>query len=401
MASWGPSHLDQNKQCRRISTVLSCIIAILVCCGLVASETVAEPAHHPVNLTLYYPVGTNKDPDIDTNFRLSLIYGRVGSVHGVDLNTGVSIIQRDLRGFQATLLYSQLEGEFRGVALTGLVNYFRAESRGIQVAGLVNVVRGRFAGLQYAALFNFTQSGFSGIQLSSVFNTNHGDGGFLQVAGVTNMNEGSFRGVQLGAINLTADRLVGAQLGVVNMAVRAKGFMGGLINIAGETRGLQIAPLNIIRRNYGVPIGLINIDEDNGGEDWITFGSNLAAVNTGMRTTVNRFYSMFTVGYGDLQGDVENTAFLSWHYGYAIPLGRKWSLDVDLGFVHIMPKNSDDPNQNDRLHFAVQARALAEIRFSRKVAVLGGVGISSIYSEYSSNATQKTEPLGVLGISLF
>jgi len=48
-----------------------------------------------------------------------------------------------------------------------------------------------------------------------------------------------------------------------------------------------------------------------------------------------------------------------------------------------------------------QARALAEIRFSRKVAVLGGVGISSIYSEYSSNATQKTEPLGVLGISLF
>ena len=116
---------------------------------------------------------------------------------------------------------------------------------------------------------------------------------------------------------------------------------------------------------------------------------------------VNRFYSMFTVGYGDLQGDVEDTASLSWHYGYAFPLSEKWGLDVGLGFVHIMPKASDDPNQNDKLHFAVQARALAEIRFSRKVAVFAGGGISSIYSEYSSNANQKTEPLGVLGISLF
>ncbi len=401
MVNWGRSHLVQDREFLRIGTGLGCIVAILVCCGSIVSEAVAEPAHHPVNLTLYYPVGTNKDPDIDTNFRLSLIYGRVGAVHGVDINTGVSIIQRDLRGFQTTLLYSQLGGEFRGVALTGLVNYFQAESRGIQVAGLANVDRGRFAGLQYAFLFNFVQGGLSGIQMASVFNSSNGDGGFLQLAGVANMNEGSFQGVQIGGINLTGKRLVGAQLGVVNMAVKAKGFMGGLINIAGETRGLQIAPLNIMRRNHGVPIGLINIDEDEGGEDWITFGSNLAAFNTGMRTTVNRFYSMFTVGYGDLQGDVEDTAFLSWHYGYTMPLGRKWSLDVDLGFVHIMPKASDDPNQNDNQHFAVQARVLAEIRIYRKVAVYGGGGISSIYSEYSSNATQKTEPLGVVGISLF
>jgi hypothetical protein len=107
------------------------------------------------------------------------------------------------------------------------------------------------------------------------------------------------------------------------------------------------------------------------------------------------------VGYGDLQGDIENTAFLTWNYGYAFPLGRNWAIDVDLGFAHIMPEKGDDPQKNDALHFALQARALVELRLSRKVALFAGGGVSSVYSEYSSSATQKTEPLVVAGISLF
>jgi len=365
------------------------------------TSALAETNHHAVNFTLYYPVGTNQDPDVETNFRLSLIYGRVGAIRGIDLNTGVSIIQRDLSGFQATLLYSQVGGDFKGIAATGLVNYFQGRSSGLQLAGLANVDRGHFGGLQYSFLFNYVEGGLGGAQLSSVLNVAQGESGFLQLAGVANMSELGFSGVQIGGINFSGGEMRGVQLGLVNATVYSRGFQGGLINLAGEAHGIQLAPLNIHHVNHGTPIGLINIAEENGGEDWITFGSNLAAISTGMRTTVNRWYSLLSAGYGDLQGDVEESYFLSWNYGYAIPLAKKWALNVDLGFSHIIPEKVDDPAKNDRLHYAIQARVLAEFRLNRTLAFFAGGGVSSIYSEYSSDATQTTEPLGVVGISLF
>lgn len=382
-------------------SVLTGLLTGLLLLILAASAAGGDSAHHPANVTLFYPAGTNQDPDISTSFRLSLIYGRVGEIRGVDLNAGVSIIQRDLRGLQATLLYSQVGGYFGGVALTGLVNYFQGENRGLQVAGLTNFDRGHFRGVQYAGLFNFTGNSFHGAQISNVFNANQGEGGFLQLAGVANMNDGDFRGIQLAGINFTGGRFTGVQLAAVNMALEAKGIQGGLINLGGQVEGIQIAALNIHRQNDGIPVGFINIAEDNGGEDWVTFGSNLAAINTGLRTTVNRYYSMITAGYGDLQGDIDETGFLTWNFGYAAPLNRKWTLNFDLGYVHIMPQKSDDPNENDRMHWALQGRVLAEVRLSPKLAIFGGGGISSIWSEFSSDAEQETEPLGVLGISAF
>ncbi len=387
---------------RKIHPLNGVLLAGLLILAVASGAAGSEAAHHPANVTLFYPAGTNQDPDITTNFRLSLIYGRVGAIRGVDLNTGISIIQRDMRGLQVTLLYSQVGGYFGGVAATGLVNYFQGENRGVQVAGLTNFDQGYFRGLQYAGLFNYTGSAFHGAQISNVFNANHGEGSFLQLSGVANMNEGDFRGVQLGGgLNFTGAQLTGAQVALVNMAVEVEGFQGGLINLGGTVSGIQVAALNLHRQNDGVPVGFINIAEDNGGEDWITFGSNLGAINTGLRTTVNRFYSMFTVGYSDLQGDIEKTAFLSWNFGYAAPLSESWKLDFDLGYVHIMPEKSDDPGLNDNMHWALQGRVLAEVRLSSKLAAFGGGGVSSIWSEYSSDAEQKTEPLGVLGISLF
>jgi len=223
----------------------------------------------------------------------------------------------------------------------------------------------------------------------------------LQLAGVANMGEFGFTGVQIGGINFTGGEMRGVQLGLVNTTVYSRGFQGGLINMAGEAHGIQLAPLNIHHLNHGTPIGLINIAEENGGEDWLFFGTNLSAMNTGLRTTVNRWYSLLSFGYKDIQGDVEESYFLSWHYGYAIPLGKKWGLNLDLGFSHIIPDKVDDPDKNDRLHYAIQARALVELRLNHTIAFFAGGGISSIYSEYSSDATQTTEPLGVVGISLF
>jgi len=361
----------------------------------------AEPAHHPVNFSLYFPVGTNQDPDISTNFRMSLIYGRVGEVRGVDFNAGVSIIQRDMRGLHATLLYSKVAGDFKGVEFAGLVNNIYGDVSGLQFSGLVNFNHGHMSGLQYASMFNAVEGGFSGAQVSSVLNTNRGDGGFLQLAGLANMNEGDFRGGQIGLFNFGSSHFKGFQAGLFNTVAWMHGLQVGLINMGYESHGVQLGVLNLAHDSQGMPIGLINIDETNGDVDWVVFGSNLAAIGTGVRTTVNRWYSILWAGYGDQQGDVENAGFIGWNYGYSFPIGGKWKLDVDLGFVNIMPEVQTDPEVNDKVHYALQARALLEVRLADNFSAFAGGGVSSIYSEYSSNAQQETEPNVVLGISLF
>ena len=295
----------------------------------------------------------------------------------------------------------KIAGDFKGIGLTGLVNNFYGDVSGIQISSLVNFNHQHMTGLQYATLFNSVGGGFSGAQVSPVLNTNRGDGGFLQLAGLANMNEGDFKGGQIGLFNFSSDQYSGFQAGLFNAAAWMRGVQAGFINMAWEPHGLQLGVLNLAQDSQGMPIGLINIDETGGGADWVVFGSNLASVGTGVRTTVNRWYSVFWAGYGDQQGDVKETGFVGWNYGYSFPLSKKWNLDVDLGFVNIMPEAQDDPDVNDKLHYALQARALVEVRFSPKFAAFAGGGVSSIYSEYSSNAQQETEPNVVLGISLF
>ena len=189
----------------KTSSMSRCLALLVVSASLilaVGSASADEPPHHPVNFTLYYPVGTNQNADISTNFRLSLIYGRVGSVRGLDLNTGVSVVQRDFGGVQGTLLYSQVDGDFGGLAMTGILNNFKSDVSGAQISGLVNVTRGHMTGFQWASLFNYVEGGLSGVQLSSVLNSNQGEGGFLQLASVANINEGDFHGAQIGGVNL-------------------------------------------------------------------------------------------------------------------------------------------------------------------------------------------------------
>jgi hypothetical protein len=145
---------------------------------------------------------------------------------------------------------------------------------------------------------------------------------------------------------------------------------------------------------------VINYTEE-GDADWVTFASSLAAMSSGVRTTHRGFYSIFAGGVGDLKEDRNNTAFISWHYGYAVPVSAAWNLGIDAGFVHIVPAPGDDPEVSTDLHYAVQGRLLAEYRISEKTRVFGGAGVSTIFSEYSSDASSETDPLVLLGVSLY
>jgi hypothetical protein len=174
-----------------------------------------------------------------------------------------------------------------------------------------------------------------------------------------------------------------------------------MLNFARNTHGGQVGVVNYTRNeNEGVPVGVVNLAQ-NSDADWVTFGSNLALLSTGVRTTIRRFYSVLAAGIYDIQDDRSDTWFLSWNYGYRLQDHDKWNLDADAGFVHIHPQQDDDPTTNDEPHFAIQVRLLVEFDVSRKVSIYGGGGFSSIFAEYSSDADIANEPLFVGGISLY
>jgi hypothetical protein len=354
----------------------------------------AQSKHSFINLALWYPASTNRNPDDSANFRLSLIYGRLGTVKGLDLNLIAALLHEDMKGLALTGIYSEVRGQIQGIQLTGVANYVHGDAAGLQASILANIDRGRFTGLQYSTLFNYLGGGLSGVQLSAVLNMTGDDASFLQLAAVSNVSGGSFKGLQVGTFfNYTYDEFAGVQIGGGNYAHTMRGVQVGLGNFARTSNGLQIGFLNQVDQQNGVPIGLINI-ADNGGVDWVTFGSSLALVNTGIRTVLRNFYSMLTVGGYDLKTGKSETGFINWNFGYAIPFSRSLSLDLDLGYSHIS-------TEGRRPWYALQARALLDIRISRMVAVFGGGGVATTFSEYSSKASSETDPLGVIGISLF
>lgn len=115
-------------------------------------KTPAEPSTRWANVSLFYPLSTNMfEPDCATYFDLNLLYGRVGSVHGVQLGA-VSVTTKNMRGIQASLLTNINHGKTEGLQVapvnvaqdvTGLqvgpVNVAQ-DVTGMQL-GLVNVAR--------------------------------------------------------------------------------------------------------------------------------------------------------------------------------------------------------------------------------------------------------------------
>jgi hypothetical protein len=366
-----------------------------------AAPAMAAPAKKPIVLSLLYPISTNRDPQVATSVHLSVLYGRVGSVDGLGIHGIATLTGGDVQALQLTGVYSQIYGKAKGIHLTGVASYVKGDESGIHVSGVANIAGGKLRGFQWAGLVNMAGKGMTGIQATTLFNLADGDARGVQLSGLANASGGLFDGWQVApGFNYANGRITGLQFGGVNVAVTSEGTQIGVANFTTTAHGLQMGAFNSAVDQRGVPFGMVNLAK-NGDADWITYGSNLAAVNTGVCTSIRRFYSMLTVGWPDVQGDVAKTLILTWNYGYAIPAGRKTSVGLDLGFAHYMPEKVDDPNENDRLHFSLQARAMVERTFSPKAKGFIGGGVARISDEYRMDAPFETEPLVFGGIALY
>ncbi len=375
---------------------------LLIACTLGGATISAGAANHPVNLSLFYPVSTNQDPTISTNLRLSLLYGHVGEVRGADINGIVAITGGDVRWAQLNGAYSLTFGDFHGLQYTFAVNQVRGDVRGLQFGGLVNFDEGQLLGVQFAGFLNYTQGGFRGVQITPIFNLNDGDGRWLQLSGVAGVTAGDFSGAQVAALfNYTNQKISGAQLSFLNFAYEAEGAQIGFYNSARTVSGVQVGVYNRSGTMKGMPIGVVNYSKDNGRVDMLVYADSRAAFNVAARTVVNRWYSILSLGFYDIDAQREDTIFLKWNYGREFPLNNTWRLGLDLGYVHVIPQPATKPEHNPRLRPALQLRLMVEHQTWKKSALHVGIGIHSEATEYNSSEDPESSFLIFGGVSFF
>jgi hypothetical protein len=393
----------------------------------------AAARDYVVNLSLYYPVSINKTKYDRVNFNLTLLYSRVGYVNGLDLALGASGITESLNGLQICGLMGATGESGTGVQLAGLMavagesftgaqgsflmNVAGESFQGIQVTGLMNVIGDRGAGFQGSGLFNVAGDSFKGLQLSGLFNVVGEDnkgiqgvglfnvtGGHLtggQFAGLFNVTGEGLTGLQAGGLfNVTGDELLGFQLGPANVAADNRGLQIGLANAAGTNRGVQIGLVNYTKEdNEGVPIGAVNLAR-NGRIKGIGWGGNGVAVSGGAKFEVGRYYSIVSLGIGNLEHNITESFSYGVHYGYTFSSGE-FTLNPDIGYRYRdnkpMFKNPEDqPDQH-----ILEGRFSIGYPVSERISLFAGGGIGHSFDAGKHIDTGNTYPLLFAGLEFF
>lgn len=357
--------------------------------------------YHPISLQIFHPLATSPNPETDTSVRLGLIFGRSGNITGFDACGVVSITEGRFSGVQLTGLYSQIGGSFTGISINNGVQVHQGPAAGIQFSGLVNFHQDFFTGVQFSGILNYTSKGFRGVQFSGLMNLNDCSGGVLQISSIANVNVRTFGGMQLaGIMNFAGSETFGLQTAMLNYADRLKGVQIGLLNITEDMSGVQFGAVNISRRIAGVPVGLVNLTDD-GRVNCVVYASNLSLYNIGLRTIVNNWSSVISLGFSDQASDAVNSAFLGWHFGRLFPISPELGLTADAGYLHVIPGDYDDSLINDELHYALQMRLFADYRLTNSFSLIGGIGFSTVFLEYAPHTRSTTEGHVFGGISLF
>jgi len=399
------------------------ILLILVLVGVGAPVFAQEDEedrsgqHYVVNFSLYFPISLNQSEYDSVNFNLSLAYGKVGSVRGLDISAGGSAINGDLVGIQLCGLMGVVGDTGRGIQLSGLISVAGDSFYGIQGSGLINVVGDDFKGIQSTGLINVAGQNGLGLQLSGLASVAGETFKGLQASGVFSVTGEEFRGVQTagifsvagdscfglqasGVFNVTGGVLRGLQTAPFNVAARSEGFQVGVLNVAGASRGVQIGVVNYTQEeNTGVPFGLVNLAE-NGRIRGTLWGGNTVAATAGVKFAVNHLYSIISLGYGNLEDNIGGSLTYGFHYGAMFPVGHI-SIGADLGYrfrdnKRLFRQTFLDPDQ-----FMLEGRVLLDVPLTGGLSLVLGAGGSYVFNTDESLRSGKLKPQVIAGIEFF
>lgn len=403
----------------RILVIFLMLVLVGVRAPLFAQEDEEDKSgkHYVVNFSLYYPISLNQSEYDSVNFNLSLAYGKVGSVRGLDISVGGSVIHDDLLGIQLCGLMGVIGDTGRGIQLSGLINVAGDSFYGVQGSGLISVAGNGFKGIQSSGFmsvsgqegFGLQLSGlasvagetFKGIQASGIFSVTGEEFRGVQAAGIFSVAGDSCYGFQAsGVFNVTGGVLRGLQTAPINVAAHSEGVQIGVVNVAGASKGVQIGIVNYTQEeNTGVPFGLVNLAE-NGRVRGTLWGGNSVAATAGVKFAVNRFYSIISLGYGNLEDNIGESLTYGFHYGAMFPVGNL-SLGADLGYrvrdnKKLFRHTAMDPDQ-----FMFEGRILLGVPLTEGISLVLGAGGSYIFDTNESIRSGKLKPQVIAGIEFF
>jgi hypothetical protein len=390
---------------KRLSTGLLLLVFLLLPSTSAAQE--AEPApsesrYRLLNLSLFYPLSTNSSKTDSAAINLTLFYGRMGSVRGLDLALGVTALETSLEGIQLAGLAGAAGDFMTGWQSAGLFCVAGDRGKGVQLAGLGSVAGEEFSGLQGAGLFSVAGEHLEGVQLSGLFSVAGEGARGIQLSGLFGVAGETLEGIQAsGLFSVAGGKLTGIQVsGLFNVAgedsraVQAAGLANvtgetcsgiqvGLFNVAGRLKGAQVGLVNVSGKLDGIPVGLVNVTRK---EDrrirMAAWAGNVSAANLGVKIWARRFYSVLYLGTGNPTQERHGCLAYGFQYGYGVPLGRGTGdsgpdlrLDVDAGYVYLDNSTFFRHKAGTLDRHVLSLRGSLALELSRSVSVFAGTGL--------------------------
>ncbi len=251
-----------------------------------ADEPPASGPWTPVGLALWDPVGFIGSNEDIVGISVNILYGSSHSMSGIEAGlvnhteklVGIQLgfvanSDKDVPfGLQAGGIFNDVDNG-HGLQLAGFGNVAEKSYVGLQLTTLANLVSGPADALQ-TALINNVEGDFHGLQIGFM----NWDGSTIPVPVGPERCDGSTCTQQMTSTTFPDSRVIGAQLGFMNVsehfaglsvgatnivASDAGGAMIGLVNVAHDVTGIQIGLINVAHGLRGIQLGAINVATDN------------------------------------------------------------------------------------------------------------------------------------------
>ncbi len=430
----------------------------------IAEKTFPEKSrHYPFNFSFYFPKSLNQNKYDTANINLSLLYGNIGNVKGLDGSLSVSIVEKSMTGIQWSGIYGYVGENLWGVQYSGIVSSVYGDMNGVQIGGIhsytgkngrfiqgsliANFVGENFSGLQVSTISNYTGGNFIGFQPTLVSNFTGKDFTGFQVSLVSNYCGKSFDGIQTSLIsNYTGGNFSGSQISLISNSAGRKFYgmqlsyisnynngdfkglqisdvvnynkgnlrgiqLSGIVNMTDSLDGFQAGIVNVSGRTNGIQLGVVNISKnmkglpiglvniDRAGKVKLSFWQDSLAT-TNVGVKFMVGRAYSLFGVGTIDSAFGKSLVYSGYYGVHLPVERFFvNLDVGYGFLDRKEIFSVQNSSDSKMFIS---RGGLEYELFGKFSINGGVGIVYfIESLVKGNGNLKTIPVFYIGGDFF
>jgi len=133
---------------------------------------------------------------------------------------------------------------------------------------------------------------------------------------------------------------------------------------------------------------------------WITYGSDITQITTGLQFSHQRWYTELTMGGFSAFDNREDSFFLGLNLGHRFPFNSWLFLAADLGYRHVIPSSTDNPDINTEKFSTLDARLRLEAVLGRYMSVFIGAATTNVYTDDTFKSVDTREGSIFWGVGL-